>query len=90
MLTGLISAAAVEQGYNTILANARAYKADARILGVQVQQMLPAAQEVIVGATTDPSFGKLVAFGLGNPGGSDAGYHVPSGAGDPSGSSVDA
>ena len=36
-----------------------------RILGVQVQQMLPAAQEVIVGATTDPSFGKLVAFGLG-------------------------
>ena len=65
VLTGLASAAAVEQGYNTILANARTYKADARILGVQVQQMLPAAQEVIVGATTDPSFGKLVAFGLG-------------------------
>ena len=65
VLTGLASAAAVEQGYSTILANARAYKADAHILGVQVQQMLPAAQEVIVGATTDPSFGKLVAFGLG-------------------------
>src|SRR5262245_50893236 len=65
VLTGLTSAAAVEQGYSTILANARAYKADAHILGVQVQQMLPAAQEVIVGATTDPSFGKLVAFGLG-------------------------
>src|SRR5215467_6019609 len=65
VLTGLASAAAVEQGYSTILANARAYKAEARILGVQVQQMLPAAQEVIVGATTDPSFGKLVAFGLG-------------------------
>src|SRR5215510_851153 len=65
VLTGLTSAAAVEQGYSTILANARAYKADAYILGVQVQQMLPAAQEVIVGATTDPSFGKLVAFGLG-------------------------
>ena len=27
--------------------------------------MLPATQEVIVGVTTDPSFGKLVAFGLG-------------------------
>ena len=65
VLTGLASAAEVEQGYRTILANARAYKTDARILGVQVQQMLPAAQEVIVGATTDPSFGKLVAFGLG-------------------------
>src|SRR5882672_10411552 len=65
VLTGLASAPEVEQGYSTILANARAYKAEARILGVQVQQMLPAAQEVIVGATTDPSFGKLVAFGLG-------------------------
>lgn len=62
---GLRSAAEVAEGYATILANAGAYKADARILGVQVQQMLPAAQEVIVGATTDPSFGKLVAFGLG-------------------------
>src|SRR5215813_5984378 len=65
VLTGLASAAAVEQGYSTILSNARAYKTNARILGVQVQQMLPATQEVIVGATTDPSFGKLVAFGLG-------------------------
>ncbi|MBM3223401.1 MAG: CoA-binding protein, partial [Candidatus Tectomicrobia bacterium] len=65
VLTGLSSAAEVEQGYTRILSNARAYNADARILGVQVQQMLPAAQEVIIGATTDPSFGKLVAFGLG-------------------------
>lgn len=65
VLTGLHSAADVEQGYATILANARAYNAAASILGVQVQQMLPAAHEVIVGAITDPSFGKLVAFGLG-------------------------
>ena len=35
------------------------------LLGVQVQQMLAGGQEVIVGAVTDPSFGKLVAFGLG-------------------------
>ena len=33
--------------------------------GVQVQQLLPAGQEVIVGAVTDPTFGKVVAFGLG-------------------------
>src|SRR5712692_2819523 len=39
VLTGLASAAEVERGYATILANARAYKAEARILGVQVQQM---------------------------------------------------
>jgi acetyl coenzyme A synthetase (ADP forming)-like protein len=65
VLTGLQSAAEVTQGYATIIANAKAYKVAAHIAGVQVQQMLPPAQEVIVGATTDPSFGKVVAFGLG-------------------------
>src|SRR5206468_5431251 len=49
----------------TIVANAKKHKADAQILGVQVQQMLTGGQEVIVGAITDNSFGKLVAFGLG-------------------------
>ncbi len=65
VLPGLQNATEVEQGYATIMANATTYKADANITGVQVQQMLPAGQEVIVGTITDPSFGKLVAFGLG-------------------------
>src|SRR5437868_9931637 len=65
VLTGLASAEDVAGGYATILANAQAYKPDADLTGVQVQQMLTAAQEVIIGAVTDPSFGKLVAFGLG-------------------------
>src|SRR5690606_22673964 len=51
--------------YEKIIANAKAYKADAKITGVQVQQMLTGGQEVIIGAVTDGSFGKLVAFGLG-------------------------
>ncbi|MDR3484114.1 MAG: acetate--CoA ligase family protein [Bradyrhizobium sp.] len=59
------TAADVEKNYGTILANARKYKSDARIEGIQVQQMLPGGQEVIVGGVTDGSFGKLVAFGLG-------------------------
>lgn len=66
VLVGVEDAQAVRAGYDTIVANARKYKADAEISGVQVQQMLPTgAQEVIVGAVTDQSFGKLVAFGLG-------------------------
>jgi acetyl coenzyme A synthetase (ADP forming)-like protein len=65
VLTGLSSAEEVQRGYATLLKNAQAYNSQAHIAGVQVQQMLPAAQEVIVGVTTDPSFGKLVAFGLG-------------------------
>jgi acetyl coenzyme A synthetase (ADP forming)-like protein len=59
------TAADVEKNYETILASARKYKSDARIEGIQVQQMLLGGQEVIVGAVTDGSFGKLVAFGLG-------------------------
>ncbi len=65
VLTGLATARAVEHGYRTIITNARAYRPDASIVGVQVQQMMPAGREVVVGAVTDPSFGKLVAFGLG-------------------------
>src|SRR5499427_9611044 len=65
VLVGLKNADDVAKGYDTILANAKKYKADARIDGVQVQQMLGGGQEVIVGAVTDGSFGKLVAFGLG-------------------------
>jgi acetyl coenzyme A synthetase (ADP forming)-like protein len=65
VLVGLDSAEAVGRGYEKILANARAYKADAEIQGVQVQQMLGGGQEVIIGTVTDPTFGKLVAFGLG-------------------------
>ncbi len=65
VLVGLKTADEVRAGYDTILANAKKYKADARIIGVQVQQMLMGGQEVIIGAVTDGSFGKLVAFGMG-------------------------
>src|SRR6187431_528180 len=65
VIVGVKSAEAATQAYETILANAKKYKADAKIDGVQVQQMLKGGQEVIVGAVTDGSFGKLVAFGLG-------------------------
>jgi acetyl coenzyme A synthetase (ADP forming)-like protein len=65
VMVGIKSATEAATAYETILANARQYKADASIVGVQVQQMLAGGQEVIVGAVTDNSFGKLVAFGLG-------------------------
>jgi len=65
VVVGVKSAADAEANYATILANAKKYKADAKIEGVQVQQMLMGGQEVIIGAVTDGSFGKLVAFGLG-------------------------
>ncbi len=63
VVVGVKSAEDAEKNYAAILANAKKYKADARIEGVQVQQMLAGGTEVIVGAITDGSFGKLVAFG---------------------------
>ena len=65
VLVGVKSAEEAEKGFATIMANAKKYDAKANLLGVQVQQMLSGGQEVIVGAVSDPSFGKLVAFGLG-------------------------
>src|SRR6201982_1935682 len=65
VVVGVKTAADAERAYDTILANAKKYKADARIEGIQVQQMLAGGTEVIVGSITDASFGKLVAFGLG-------------------------
>src|SRR5882757_5304152 len=65
VVVGVKTAAEAEKAYDTILANAKKYKADAKVDGIQVQQMLAGGTEVIVGSITDGSFGKLVAFGLG-------------------------
>ena len=65
VIVGVMNADEASKAYDTILKSAGAYKADAKVVGVQVQQMIKGGQEVIVGAVTDPSFGKLVAFGLG-------------------------
>ncbi|MYV96335.1 acetate--CoA ligase family protein [Streptomyces sp. SID1034] len=65
VVVGVEGAAEVRDAFHRIVENARAYAPRARIDGVQVQQLLPPGQEVIVGAVTDPTFGKVVAFGLG-------------------------
>ncbi len=65
VIVGVKTAEDAQKAYDTILANAKKYKADAKIEGVQVQQMLMGGTEVIIGSITDGSFGKLVAFGLG-------------------------
>src|SRR5437899_6341638 len=65
VMVGVKSADEATKAYDQIVANAKKYNAKANILGVQVQQMIKGGQEVIVGAMTDGSFGKLVAFGMG-------------------------
>jgi acyl-CoA synthetase (NDP forming) len=61
---GIGSELELRQAFNEIVNNAREYKPDATILGVTVQEYLPPAREVAVGAVQDPSFGPTVWFGL--------------------------
>jgi acetyltransferase len=55
----------VKTFYNEILANAKAFKSDAEILGVVIQEMAPWGTEVILGSVNYPTFGPTMMFGLG-------------------------
>ena len=46
--------AGVREAFNTILKNAKAYKADADIHGIAIQEMAPWGTEVILGSVNDP------------------------------------
>jgi acetyl coenzyme A synthetase (ADP forming)-like protein len=65
VIVGLQNSADVRRAFDQLVKSAKRYKKNASIQGVQVQQMLKGGREVMVGAVTDPSFGKMIAFGLG-------------------------
>ncbi|MGH8641053.1 MAG: acetate--CoA ligase family protein, partial [Burkholderiales bacterium] len=62
---GVASDAELGAAYDEIFANARAYRKDARIEGVLVQEMVKDGIETILGVTNDRLFGPAVMFGLG-------------------------
>ena len=65
VIVGVKSPGDVQRAFDRLVKNAKAQQKSVKIQGVQVQQMLHGGQEVMVGAVTDPSFGKMIAFGLG-------------------------
>ncbi|MCW3995016.1 MAG: acetate--CoA ligase family protein [Candidatus Bathyarchaeota archaeon] len=65
VLVNLKTPAEVASGYVKVVENAKKFRADAKIVGVLVQEMAPQSTEVIVGAVKDPQFGQTVMFGLG-------------------------
>jgi acetyl-CoA synthetase (ADP-forming) len=65
VIVSLKSAREVRDAYKRILGNVKKHRADAKIVGILVQEMAPASTEVIVGAIKDPQFGPALMFGLG-------------------------
>ena len=65
VVIGLKTAKDVRNAYKQILGSIKKHKADAKIVGVLVQEMAPSSTEVIVGAIKDPQFGPALMFGLG-------------------------
>lgn len=57
----------VADTYEALVSRARNYQPDARLLGVQVQELVDIQDgvETIVGVNRDPQFGPLLLFGLG-------------------------
>ncbi len=62
---GLRTPAEVEQSFTRILAAVRAVRPEARIEGVEVQEMVTRGTEIIIGLLDDPQFGPVIMFGLG-------------------------
>lgn len=56
---------AVRSAYTALVANAKQYKADARIAGVLVQAMAKGDVELVIGLKRDPTFGPVIMVGLG-------------------------
>ncbi len=65
VIVGVEDDQGIRDGFKKIVKNAKAYNADAEITGILVQEMAPNGTEIIVGSTTDPTFGPTLMFGLG-------------------------
>lgn len=65
VVTGIGGPGDAEAAYNTIMRNAAARAPGATITGIIVEKQMPGGLEVLIGGKTDPSFGKVVTFGLG-------------------------
>jgi len=55
----------VEAHFNQILENAKKHMPDAKIYGVDVQEMADKGKELIIGCSRDVQFGPLIMFGTG-------------------------
>jgi 3-hydroxypropionyl-CoA synthetase (ADP-forming) len=55
----------VRQGFHRIMTAAQTAQPEAKIEGVQIQEMVTGGVEIIIGLLNDPQFGPVIMFGLG-------------------------
>lgn len=65
VLLNLTSDAAVRRAFTEIMTCGRKLTAESDIEGVLIQSMIVGGVETMIGVTEDPTFGPLIAFGLG-------------------------
>jgi acetyl coenzyme A synthetase (ADP forming)-like protein len=65
VITGIEEAGEAEDAFSAIMQNSATHAPEAAITGIIVEKQMPAGLEVLIGGKTDPSFGKVITFGLG-------------------------
>jgi len=66
---GVVTSIGTKEGaqaaFNRIVSSAKEYNPDAKIDGVIIEEQADPGLELIIGGKTDPSFGKVITFGIG-------------------------
>ncbi len=65
VITGIGSKQAAQSAFNRIITGAHEYNPDAEINGVIIENQAEPGLELIIGGKTDPTFGKIITFGIG-------------------------
>jgi acetyl coenzyme A synthetase (ADP forming)-like protein len=65
VVTGIATAAAAQEAFQSIVQNVKAVYPDADIRGIILEEQQKAGLELIVGGKTDPAFGKVLSVGMG-------------------------
>ena len=65
VIVGVGTKEGAQSAFNQIVSSARAYNPNAEITGVIVENQAAPGLELIVGGKTDPTFGKVITFGIG-------------------------
>lgn len=65
VIVGVKSAEEAKKSFNQIIANVKKFNAQAEIKGIIVEEMAEPGLELIIGGKIDPTFGRVITFGLG-------------------------